>query len=591
MKLWQALMGVALAGCLSAPTRGELRTFCNPLDLDYGVMRTKAGIAYRHGADPVVVLFNGKYYLFSTWDLPGYRVSDDLISWRTIPFTAPEEIVGKTYTAAAVTPIGDWLYYTEFGKADRRVAIYRTKEPEGGAWERVAGDLPPYADPCLFVDPPTGRLYMYYGLERPIHGVELDRKTLAEIDGTKIQLMPTFVPGSKIENGWEVCTWDNSEASKGMRGNRSFNPCREGAWMTFYGGKYYLQYASPGTTVPGYADGVLVGDSPLGPFMYSNQSPISQKDSGFITSAGHGCLFQDKHGNWWRAVTMLVGVLDRFERRVGLFPAGFDTDRVPYTRTELGDLPLVMPEGKRDPMGDVRAGWQVLSEGATVTASSELERREGKFAADEDVRTWWSAKTGDKGEWVRVDLGKAKAIHAVQVNLAEEGYGEAAKDDAHRYVVEASADGTEWESLVDARGNAAASAHRYAQLKAPVRARYVRATGESMPGGGKFAVRDLRVFGVGEGPQPATVQGVTAERDTNDRRKVTIRWEPADGATGYLVRYGTSEGKPYHHHQVRGTDARELTIYSLNAEPPYFFRVDAINEAGTTTGTGVAKVE
>ena len=86
--------------------------------------------------------------------------------------------------------------------------------------------------------------------------------------------------------------------------------------MTFYNRRYYLQYASPGTTVPGYADGLLIGDDPLGPFAWSAYSPISHKDSGFITSAGHSCLFADRDGNWWRAVTMLIGVHERFERDI-----------------------------------------------------------------------------------------------------------------------------------------------------------------------------------------------------------------------------------------------------------------------------------
>src|SRR5688500_7311087 len=250
------------------------------------------------------------------------------------------------------------MVFTEFGKAKIPKAIYCTKDPASGKWEKVAEKLPAYGDPCLFVDPPTGRTFMYHGLERPIFGVELDRKTFAEVAGTSKQLMETFEKTSKIRDGWEVCTWDNSEKSPGMRSTKTFNPCREGAWMTFRDGKYYLQYASPGTTVPGYADGLLTGPSPLGPFEYSQHSPISRKASGFITSAGHGCLFQDRHGNWWRAVTMLIGVNERMERRIGLYPAGFDADGIPYTRTELGDQPITLPDGPRDHAGDaVYAGW------------------------------------------------------------------------------------------------------------------------------------------------------------------------------------------------------------------------------------------
>lgn len=50
-------------------------TFCNPLDLDYGW----GGKGHRHSADPVIVLFKNRYYLFATDDLPGCRMSDDLL--------------------------------------------------------------------------------------------------------------------------------------------------------------------------------------------------------------------------------------------------------------------------------------------------------------------------------------------------------------------------------------------------------------------------------------------------------------------------------------------------------------------------------
>ena len=61
------------------------RTFCNPLNLDYGW----SGKGHRHSADPVVVLFKDRYYLIATDDVPGYRVSDDLLAWTNIVL-APE---------------------------------------------------------------------------------------------------------------------------------------------------------------------------------------------------------------------------------------------------------------------------------------------------------------------------------------------------------------------------------------------------------------------------------------------------------------------------------------------------------------------
>jgi hypothetical protein len=50
------------------------QVYCNPLDISYG-------LEYDHfySADHVVVLCKDRYYLFTTNDLPGYRVSDDLM--------------------------------------------------------------------------------------------------------------------------------------------------------------------------------------------------------------------------------------------------------------------------------------------------------------------------------------------------------------------------------------------------------------------------------------------------------------------------------------------------------------------------------
>src|SRR5688500_1570230 len=243
-----ALAALVILPAAHAQQNAQPKTFCNPLNLDYGLIDHRGKFVHRHGADPVIVLYQDKYWLFSTWDRPGYRVSEDLVNWRYIPFGPEVELPEHgLYTAAAAAVIDDWLYFTEFGKAKIPKAIYRTKDPASGTWEKVADKLPPYADPCLFVDPPSGRTFMYHGLERPIFGVELDRKTFGEVAGSSKQLMETFEPKkSKVVNGWEVCTWDNNEKSPGMRGNKTFNPCREGAWMTFRDGTYYLQYASPG---------------------------------------------------------------------------------------------------------------------------------------------------------------------------------------------------------------------------------------------------------------------------------------------------------------------------------------------------------
>src|SRR5689334_21561669 len=135
---------------LAAHARSQALTFCNPINVDYGIYQVKDEPAHRHGADPVVVLFKDQYWLFSTWDRPGYRVSPDLVHWKYISFGPSVTLPRKTYTAAAVIVLDGWMYFTEFGTPTRKVSAYRTRTPEdGSSWEKVA-DLPPYADPCLF---------------------------------------------------------------------------------------------------------------------------------------------------------------------------------------------------------------------------------------------------------------------------------------------------------------------------------------------------------------------------------------------------------------------------------------------------------
>lgn len=46
-------------------------TFCNPLNIDYGCGGIIADEPYREAADPVIVLFKDKYYLFATGDHGG----------------------------------------------------------------------------------------------------------------------------------------------------------------------------------------------------------------------------------------------------------------------------------------------------------------------------------------------------------------------------------------------------------------------------------------------------------------------------------------------------------------------------------------
>ena len=183
-----------------------------------------------------------------------------------------------------------------------------------------------------------------------------------------------------------------------------------------------------------------------------------------------------------------------------------------------------------------------------------------------------------------MDLGAPARIEALQVNFAEQdarAFGRA-EPMFHRYVVETSDDGRRWSTLVDKSRDTTDVPHDYVVLDDAVRARHVRITNVHMPAGGRFALRDLRVFGLADGPAPQPVRELAVRRDPADARTATLRWQRVSGATGYVVRYGLSREKLYANHQVGDVDS--LTTNALNRDAVYYFTVDAINASGITRG-------
>ena len=114
--------------------------------------------------------------------------------------------------------------------------------------------------------------------------------------------------------------------------------------------------------------------------------------------------------------------------------------------------------------------------------------------------------------------------------------------------------------------------------------RFVKIENMHMAKGGKFAIRDLRVFGPGESKAPAAPQEVKAQRHADDDRNVTFTWRPAQGGDGYLVRYGVTPDALYQCIQVQGGGQARLTVHTLNHGVKYWCRVDAFNGSGLTLG-------
>lgn len=573
-------------------------TFCNPMNLDYGwgcfQKREKKA---RTAADPVIVLFKDKYYLFTTMDIGGYRVSDDLITWKDVYFN-PEIHASALdidhYVAPAVAADDNYVYFINFtrDRSKKKVDVIRSADPENGKWEKC-GEVRRMADPCLFID--DERFYFYYGLgaEQSTTFFEVNPETFEEIEGTKKVLREYITDVKECTSGYHFGRrelYDEIDASAWM-GKFQKIPCPEGAWIVKNNDKYYLQYATPGTICNWYCDIVMESDSANGGFIEQPYNPVSLKVGGFIGGAGHSCVFKDKYGNWWQATSMWIGNHDEFERRIGLFPVSFDAKGRMRTHTVLGDYPMLLPQKKFEPQDISAFGWMLQSFNKACMASSSLSGFEPEKAADENVRTWWSAESGNAGEHFVMNFGKKVQINSVQINFAEQDINpEAPKEtDYHAYKLYTSNDGHTWKLLADKSGNKTAVPHEYLELSKPVEASYMKVENVHTPKEGKFALLDLRVFGSGYSDKPGQVKELSVKRNQEDGRYASIAWNKAFGADGYLVRFGYQPDFLNQCIQVKGNETTELLLHILTKGVKYYYRVDTYNDSGITEGNVISE--
>ncbi|MDD4922314.1 MAG: family 43 glycosylhydrolase [Bacteroidales bacterium] len=554
------------------------KTFCNPLDLPY---RFQLDGNQREAADPVIVLYNGSYYLFASKS-GGYWRSENMLDWTLVE---PEGLPLEHY-APAVIVIKNKIYFHAGN------STYTTDDPAKGKWTKIATHPTGVDDPALFSDD-DGRLYLYNGCsdKTPIWVKELDPATFLPISQNKEVIKPDIE-----KRGWEVAGDLNLGKKPGDTSVKNFVPYVEGAWMNKINGKYYLQYCAPGTQFKSYADGVFVSDSPTGPFTYASYSPFSYKPTGFVTGVGHSCTFSDKDGQYWHVTSANISARRMFERRLALFPTGVLPDGQLVTNTYLGDYPQFAPGTVKNPLQNNSPRWMLLSYQKPASVSSTLgdvnqQNFKSSNAFDEEIKTWWAAATGNKGEWLQVDLTKNCRIDALQINFADQGATALGRlrNDGYQYVVEASLDGKKWKTIIDRRDVARDEPHHYVQLDKAEIARYVRITNIHSPAGSVFSLYDFRIFGSGMGKLPSIVDQFTVKRDPTDPRHVHLSWPAKPNADFYIVRYGIAPDRLFSNYQVYRSN--EVNINSLNAGVAYYFTVDAVNDSGITPGKKVIKID
>lgn len=607
-----------------------MKYYCNPINVPYRYQfnmdpRSHGKLQIdREAADPSMILFQGKYYLFASMNLSVW-VSEDMVNWEA--HRLPENLPLYDY-APDVRVCGDYVYFCASKKGEV-CNYYRTKDIIYGPYEEIPGTFD-FWDPNLFFDD-DGKVYFYWGCSNitPVWGVELDPVTMLPRT-ERIELLS----GDGYERGYERMGVDNCEFPRSeeevemmfqafmnrsnvpaeqvpahyipqIRGMFTRKPFIEGPWMDKYEGKYYLQYACPGAEYNVYADGVYVSDSPLGPFTLAKNNPYSYHAGGYMPGAGHGSTMWDREENLWHTATMRISVNHQFERRVGIWPAGFDQDGELFCNQNYGDWPIAVAEGKNDPWREPQ--WYLLNYAKPASCSSFKEGKGADQAVNEDSKTWWRADSTKSGQWLEVDLEKPMDVRAIQINFADDDLPIASpgeikgsatqpryieeRDLCTRWKLEGSLDGKEYFVIEDKSQVITDLPHDFIVREDGIQVRFVRLTVVEIPYDVTPCISGLRVFGIGTGQKPQ-VPAFRAAR-SEDRLDLNVTIDGMKDTVGYNILWGHEADKLYHSYQIyrdvkdvqENRDAViEKRIGALVKSQEYFVRVDSYNENGITKG-------
>ena len=290
----------------SHPASRPARTYRNPIIDRIGP------------ADPAVIRYSGKYYLYPTLDTRGYHVfvSDDLVHWEQKP---------RCYTDARGGAWAPDVFHNE--KGDGWFYLYYTvDDPRGGKLIGVAvadGPLGPFIDKGTLV---TGAIdaHLFQDDDRSMYLYYSE----AAHDHSRIAVQPMADPLTK--RGKPTVLIRPTDAWERHRG-----AIAEGPWMLKRKGVYYLMYSGSGADGPDYAIGYATAMSPTGPFTKHPGNPIARRGNG-VFGPGHHCVVTGPDGKLWMVYHQQNSEAIGWKRFLAIDPLWFDDQGVIHAKTTRG---------------------------------------------------------------------------------------------------------------------------------------------------------------------------------------------------------------------------------------------------------------
>lgn len=479
----------AVAQVAAPAVTSQVGTYCNPLPLpNYPIGRNARDIVvgspttsreflwlldhkeqFRELADVTVLWENGTWYMYPSVDM-AWTSKDGGASWEHHPLNVRD--IG--YAPTVVKHKGRYLLVANGSQ------LYTADSPLGPFAGMGRIELPPgsprLADPMLFSDD-DDRLYLYWG--GGIHGVELEADNPIKVKGNPVRLVD-FEPD---KYPWQKTGDWNEDVNAGYI---------EAAWMLKRHGIYYLTYSAAGTENRTYAVGCVVARSPLGPFTPQKNNPVMRNLDGIVTGVGHGSFVEGPNGSLWSFYTLRAGVVNGWERRLGMDPAWIDEAGELHV-APVSSTPMRFTGTSR---GAEPAGWVPLNGNRQTRASTTAANLSTRLAVDNDLRTWWQPDANDKTPVLTSSLVNEATVKAIRVVWRDIGLNtrQGAMPGPFRYKVELQTAPNVWTTVVDRGASTEDLLVDYRECP-PTRATAARLVIEGTPTGITPGVAEFTVFG------------------------------------------------------------------------------------------------
>ena len=186
------------------------------------------------------------------------------------------------------------------------------------------------------------------------------------------------------------------------------------------------------------------------PFTPQKRNPILRTTDGLVTGTAHGCIVAGPEDQLWAFYTVRAGVVHSFERRIGMDRVEIDAngELVVHGATSL---PQWLP-GKTPPDAkSADTGWLPINGGVHTLGSTSAPNLPGRFAVDNEMRTWWQPAEGDAQPTLTSTFRARARIHAVRVIWRDIGLdtNRGVLPGPFRYRVELETAKDQWTTILD----------------------------------------------------------------------------------------------------------------------------------------------